>query len=69
MTHRLDHLAELADMLNLATPYFISGREPNVDWHGHRPRDQNVTICVRLSLRDRTRIVRALRAVIKQGAV
>lgn len=52
---------ELITLLKKATPLRIAGREPVVDWHGERPKDQSVTMCVRLSRKDRNRLIRALR--------
>jgi hypothetical protein len=59
MTKR-DH--ELITMLSDLYPKGpIGGRESNVDWMGKRPKDRDVTLCVRISLRDRDRLVRVLK--------
>ena len=53
---------ELAAMIKRAGPHWIAGREPQVDWLGNRTKDKDLTLVIRLSVRDRDRIVRALLA-------
>lgn len=52
--------SELALLMKRATSHFISGREPHVDWFCRVRKDKDVTLCVRITKRDRDMIVRAL---------
>lgn len=49
--------AEICRMLMTCREGVISGREPVVDWYGTGLNDPAVTLCVRLSRRDRDAIV------------
>lgn len=50
---------ELAKLMKLATAHWIGGRDPNPDWFGEGPKKDR-TLCVRLTFRDRDRILKAL---------